>query len=135
VSSVHLYSKYQILPLISTPKIQILSGYLAVQPRFLASFTNLKSKLNFISKSSSKKCVIISHGTSTDLGEMVKFSRVLSEQLKVNVLSYEYLGYGVNKENKKPSIKPSENGCYLSLKSALQYVNETLQFKNENIFL
>eukprot|EP01080_Neovahlkampfia_damariscottae_P002403 gene2403-2867_t len=83
----------------------------------------------------SDECILISHGTSTDLGEMSKLTKRLCERLKVNVLSYEYLGYGVDKNNRKPSTKPSEKGVYDSIEAALNYLKNQLNFKEEKIIL
>uniref|UniRef100_A0A061QKR2 Abhydrolase domain-containing protein fam108c1-like n=1 Tax=Tetraselmis sp. GSL018 TaxID=582737 RepID=A0A061QKR2_9CHLO len=41
-----------------------------------------------------RKTLLYSHGNAVDLGQLQPFLRDLSEQLHVNIMSYDYSGYG-----------------------------------------
>lgn len=60
--------------------------------------------------------VIFSHGNSTDIGIMRNFIADLSIQLKVNVLIYEYTGYG------QSTGRPSEKNIFADIKAAYNYL-------------
>ncbi|CAG9322409.1 unnamed protein product [Blepharisma stoltei] len=62
--------------------------------------------------------VIFSHGNSTDIGIMRNFIADLSVQLKVNVLLYEYTGYG------QSTGKPSEKNIYADIEASYNYLTE-----------
>jgi hypothetical protein len=78
------------------------------------------------------------------MGQMVPYLETLSTSLKVfsflfkseiNVFSYEYMGYGIEKDNKKSTQTPTEKGCYDSIEGAVKYLTETLNFPKEKIIM
>lgn len=64
------------------------------------------------------KTIIYSHGNACDLGQVYDYCKHLSETLSVNVIAYDYTGYGISKG------VPSEKGCIDSLKSVYNFVVE-----------
>eukprot|EP01080_Neovahlkampfia_damariscottae_P002878 gene2878-4721_t len=89
----------------------------------------------FLKFKKSDQCILYSHGNATDLGQMMPYLELLSTSLKINVFSYEYQGYGIDKENKKTTISPTEKGCYDSIEAAVKYLTETLNFKRNKIIV
>mmetsp|Transcript_14510 Transcript_14510/g.40862 ORF Transcript_14510/g.40862 Transcript_14510/m.40862 type:complete len:279 (-) Transcript_14510:34-870(-) len=47
-----------------------------------------------VSNRSAKKTLLYSHGNAVDLGQMQPFFRDLADQLRVNIIGYDYSGYG-----------------------------------------
>lgn len=62
--------------------------------------TSTKSKIPLICIRSpgSKTCILFSHGNATDIGAMFTFYAALSKILSVNVIAYDYTGYGVSEQ-------------------------------------
>ena len=44
-----------------------------------------------------KTTILYSHGNAADIGAMIEFLKLLRDNLPVNVLHYEYVGYGLAK--------------------------------------
>jgi hypothetical protein len=83
-------------------------------------------------KHDASDCVILySHGNACDLGQMLPYLEMLRSNLKVNVFSYDYVGYGIS----KPPMKPSEQGCYSSILTAIDYLTNTLKFPTHKIIM
>lgn len=76
----------------------------------------------------SSKAMIYSHGNSVDIGQLWGLFKSLSEALKVNVLCYDYVGYGVNTD------AASEQGCIKSINAALKFLKNK-DFSEKNILL
>lgn len=62
--------------------------------------------------------IIFSHGNGCDIGGCYNYMQFLSEYLDVNVILYDYVGYGANND------VPSEQGCYDSINSVYTYLIE-----------
>ncbi len=90
-------------------------------------------KESFLSDESSdiskKVTLIVSHSASDDLG--IIFPRLcdLASLLKCDVISYDYTGYGCS------NLKPNYNSLKKDLIIVLNFCNNTLDLKNENIVL
>lgn len=68
-----------------------------------------------------KQTIVYSHGNATDLGGMFEFMQLLHENLQnVNLLFYDYVGYGIAKDYGVPS----EAGVYESVEAAIYFLRE-----------
>ncbi|GAB5032411.1 serine protease [Nannochloropsis oceanica] len=63
--------------------------------------------------------VLVSHGNAEDLGMIYDQFFDFSRQLNVNVMAFEYSGYG------KATGSPSEANCYADIDAAFKYLIET----------
>lgn len=66
--------------------------------------------------------ILYSHGNAADIGLMYDFLALLRDELHVNVLAYDYLGYGLSCE----TATPSEANCYLSIDAAYHYLVDSV---------
>jgi abhydrolase domain-containing protein 17 len=63
--------------------------------------------------------VLFSHGNASDCGTMLSLYILLAQYLKVNVVGYDYTGYGVSKHFPQ---KPSERQSYEDAFTVYQYI-------------
>ncbi|CAN6347481.1 unnamed protein product, partial [Urochloa humidicola] len=73
--------------------------------------------------------VLYSHGNAADLGHLYQLFLHLSFNLRVNVLGYDYSGYG------QSSGKPSEHNTYADIEAAYKCLIENFGAKEEEIIL
>jgi len=73
--------------------------------------------------------VLYSHGNAADLGQLYDLFLQLSFHLRVNLLGYDYSGYG------QSSGKPSENNTYADIEAAYKCLIEKFGAKEEEIIL
>lgn len=73
--------------------------------------------------------LLYSHGNATDIGQMYELFVDLSIHLKVNLMGYDYSGYG------QSSGKPSENNTYADIEAAFKCLKENYGAKEEDIIL
>ncbi|KAI4341363.1 hypothetical protein MLD38_026095 [Melastoma candidum] len=73
--------------------------------------------------------LLYSHGNATDIGQMYELFTDLSIHLKVNLLGYDYSGYG------QSTGKPSEHNTYADIEAAYMCLEETFGTKQEDIVL
>ena len=73
--------------------------------------------------------ILFSHGNAEDLGMIYEWFYELSKEINVNLLAYDYEGYG------KATGAPSEQACYEDIEAAFSYLTDTLQKKSDNIIL
>lgn len=64
---------------------------------------------------STKRTIVYSHGNATDIGGMYEFLELLHANLNVNILCYDYIGYGMAKDQGSPS----ESFTYESAEAAI----------------
>lgn len=76
--------------------------------------------------------IIYSHGNAEDLSTCTQFIRELSQSLQVNVLAYDYSGYGLNTAER---WERTEEGINSTLSTVIDYAREELHFNPENIVL
>ncbi|KAK9757232.1 hypothetical protein RND81_01G150300 [Saponaria officinalis] len=76
-----------------------------------------------------KSTILYSHGNAADIGQMYDLFIQLSIHLKVNLLGYDYSGYG------RSTGKPSENNTYADIVAAYKYLEESYGAKQEDIIL
>ncbi len=77
----------------------------------------------------SKVTLLFSHGNAEDLGMIYEWFCEFSKELNVNLLAYDYEGYG------KASGKPSEQSCYDDIDAAYDFLIDTIHVAPENIVL
>ncbi len=74
--------------------------------------------------------IIYSHDNACDIGIMRNNMVELKNRLNVNVLIYEYTGYGLDRY-----AKPSESECYKSANTAIHYLHNILKIPYKNIIV
>lgn len=73
--------------------------------------------------------LLYSHGNAADIGQMYELFIELSIHLKVNLMGYDYSGYG------QSSGKPSEHNTYADIEAAYKCLEESYGAKQDNIIL
>ncbi|KAL6139927.1 hypothetical protein ACLB2K_058228 [Fragaria x ananassa] len=76
-----------------------------------------------------KLTVLHSHGNAADLGQMYELFSELSLHLRVNLLGYDYSGYG------QSTGKPSEQNTYADIEAAYRCLVEKYGAKEEDVIL
>ena len=76
-----------------------------------------------------KITILHSHGNAVDLGIMCSFYCDLSESLKVNVLGYDYSGYGLS------TGKPSIRNTFADIRACSKYLVQDLHVDPNDIVL
>ncbi|XP_061351270.1 uncharacterized protein LOC133296323 isoform X1 [Gastrolobium bilobum] len=76
-----------------------------------------------------KSTILYSHGNAADIGQMYELFIELSINLRVNLMGYDYSGYG------QSSGKPSEHNTYADIEAAYKYLEENYGAKQEDIIL
>ncbi|CAK9862376.1 unnamed protein product [Sphagnum jensenii] len=73
--------------------------------------------------------LLYSHGNAADLGQMHELFVELSVHLRINVLGYDYSGYGAS------TGKPSELNTYADIEAAYECLEHTYGVQEENVVL
>ncbi|XP_049383196.1 uncharacterized protein LOC125847600 [Solanum stenotomum] len=73
--------------------------------------------------------LLYSHGNAADLGQMYELFIELSIHLRVNLLGYDYSGYG------QSTGKPSEQNTYADIEAAYKCLEENYGTKQEDVIL
>ncbi|XP_047973405.1 alpha/beta hydrolase domain-containing protein 17B-like [Salvia hispanica] len=73
--------------------------------------------------------LLYSHGNAADLGQMYELFIELSIHLRVNLLGYDYSGYG------QSTGKPSEHNTYADIEAAFKCLEENYGTKQEDVIL
>ncbi|KAL2515453.1 alpha/beta-hydrolase superfamily protein [Forsythia ovata] len=73
--------------------------------------------------------LLYSHGNAADIGQMYELFIELSIHLRVNLMGYDYSGYG------QSSGKPSEHNTYADIEAAYKCLEESYGAKQEDIIL
>ncbi|XP_050232699.1 uncharacterized protein LOC126681248 [Mercurialis annua] len=73
--------------------------------------------------------LLYSHGNAADLGQMYELFIELSIHLRVNLMGYDYSGYG------QSSGKPSEQNTYADIEAVYKCLEESYGTKQEDIIL
>jgi len=74
--------------------------------------------------------VLLSSGEIEDMGNTKELAQLLRDVLHVNVLTYDYIGYGVNRNS-----KPSEKQCYEDITAAYDYLVYAKEMPSDKIIL
>ncbi|CAO2825254.1 unnamed protein product [Amaranthus hypochondriacus] len=83
----------------------------------------------FLRNPLAKLTVLYSHGNAADLGQMYELFGELSIHLKVNLMGYDYSGYG------QSTGKPSEQNTYSDIEAAYRCLVERYGVKEEDVIL
>ncbi|KAL2905260.1 Alpha/beta hydrolase domain-containing protein 17C [Bienertia sinuspersici] len=83
----------------------------------------------YVKNSSASLTVLYSHGNAADLGQMFSIFSELSAHLGVNLMGYDYSGYG------QSSGKASELDTYADIEAAYRCLGEKYGVKDENLIL
>ncbi|CAI8594087.1 unnamed protein product [Vicia faba] len=73
--------------------------------------------------------MLYSHGNAADLGQMFELFVELSNRLRLNVMGYDYSGYG------QSTGKPSEYNTYADIEAAYKCLKEQYGVKDEQLIL
>ncbi|CAM6009899.1 unnamed protein product [Sphagnum balticum] len=73
--------------------------------------------------------LLYSHGNAADLGQMHELFVELSVHLRINVLGYDYSGYGAS------TGKPSEPNTYADIEAAYECLERTYGVQEKNVVL
>ncbi|KAK2412788.1 hypothetical protein P8452_73094 [Trifolium repens] len=73
--------------------------------------------------------ILYSHGNAADLGQMVDLFIELRAHLRVNIMSYDYSGYG------RSTGKPSEFNTYHDIEAVYNLLKTGYGFKQEDLIL
>ncbi|KAL7614431.1 uncharacterized protein LOC111880302 [Lactuca sativa] len=73
--------------------------------------------------------LVYSHGNAADLGQMLELFVKLTHRLRVNVVGYDYSGYG------QSSGKPSECNTYADIEAVYKYLKEKHKVKDNELIL
>ena len=80
--------------------------------------------------------VLFSHGNAEDLGMIYPWFWNFASALNVNVMCYDYTGYGKSREAKTAEpVTPSEERVYNDVLAAWGHLTKTLQIPHQNIVL
>lgn len=73
--------------------------------------------------------LLYSHGNAADIGQMYELFIELSIHLRVNLMGYDYCGYG------RSTGKPSEQNTYADIEAAYKCLKENYGAKQEDVIL
>lgn len=83
----------------------------------------------FIERPNATVTILFSHGNAEDLGMIYEWFNDLARVLRVNIMAYDYTGYG------KSNGKPCEDYCYADIEAAFRYLLEVKRIQPEQIVL
>ncbi|KAK6129111.1 hypothetical protein DH2020_037147 [Rehmannia glutinosa] len=83
----------------------------------------------YVKNPAAKLTLLYSHGNAADLGQMYDLFSELSIHLRVNLMGYDYSGYG------QSTGKPSELNTYADIEAAYECLQENYGVKEEDIIL
>ncbi|TYH83977.1 hypothetical protein ES332_D02G167500v1 [Gossypium tomentosum] len=83
----------------------------------------------YVKNPSASLTVLYSHGNAADIGQMYQIFTELSVHLNVNLMGYDYSGYG------QSSGKPSEQDTYADIEAANKCLEEMYGIKQEDTIL
>lgn len=74
-------------------------------------------------KKHNKKLIIIhSHGNATDIGYMNNTLNMIAKSVGIDIISYDYEGYGLTKGEDGNPCSPSEQGCIRSIRTVYDHL-------------
>ena len=83
----------------------------------------------FIERPAATVTILFSHGNAEDLGMIYDWFNDLARVLRVNIMAYDYTGYG------KSNGTASEDNCYNDIDAAYKYLTEVRRIQPEQIVL
>ncbi|CAN1795021.1 Alpha/beta hydrolase domain-containing protein 17C [Linum perenne] len=118
-----------------TGKLRLIRGYDDQRQRDDVEVVKLETARGneivamFVKNPSATLTVLYSHGNATDIGQSYCVFTELSSHLNVNLMGYDYSGYG------RSSGKPSEQDTYADIAAAYKCLKEKYGKKEEDIIL
>jgi pimeloyl-ACP methyl ester carboxylesterase len=86
----------------------------------------------FILRRNATQTILFSHGNAEDLGMMFDRMKELAKNLSVNIMAYDYTGYGLSLPMGE---KPSENMLYRNIEAAYGYLTQVRKIPPSSIIL
>ncbi|KAK4357957.1 hypothetical protein RND71_023567 [Anisodus tanguticus] len=83
----------------------------------------------FVRNKGATLTLLYSHGNAADIGQMFQFFVELSDRLRVNVMGYDYAGYG------RSNGEPSEQNTYADIEAVYKCLKDIYEVKEEDIIL
>jgi pimeloyl-ACP methyl ester carboxylesterase len=83
----------------------------------------------FIERPNATITILFSHGNAEDLGMIYDWFNDLAKVLRVNIMAYDYTGYG------KSNGTPCEEYCYADILAAYDYLLRVRRLRPEQIVL
>ncbi|KAF8045625.1 hypothetical protein N665_4608s0002 [Sinapis alba] len=83
----------------------------------------------YIKNPTASLTLLYSHGNAADLGQMFELFSELSLHLRVNLIGYDYSGYG------RSSGKPSEQNTYYDIEAVYRCLEEQYNVKEQDVIL
>ncbi|KAL3629490.1 hypothetical protein CASFOL_026712 [Castilleja foliolosa] len=83
----------------------------------------------YVKNPAAKLTLLYSHGNAADLGQMYELFSELSIHLRVNLMGYDYSGYG------QSTGKPSELNTYADIEAAYECLQVNYGVKEEDVIL
>jgi len=105
---------------------------------WLTTSRGSKIPASFIQQPNARFTILYSHGNAEDLGMIHSYMVELSKLLYVNVLAYDYSGYGLGMkrtENIENNVEPSEENCYADIEAAFDYLTNIELINPQHIVL
>lgn len=105
---------------------------------WLTTSRGSKIPASFIQQPHARFTVLYSHGNAEDLGMIHRYMVELSKLLYVNILAYDYSGYGMGmkrSDNIKNNVEPSEENFYADIEAAFDYLTNTELIDPQHIVL
>eukprot|EP01032_Pedospumella_encystans_P009755 gene9755-11463_t len=93
-----------------------------IKVELLTSRTKTKIPVVVLTHPNAKYTIIYSHGNATDCGAMLPMYKMICEFLKVNVVGYDYTGYGASMEYGK---RCTEKQTYIDIETVYEYCIES----------
>ncbi|XP_073001374.1 uncharacterized protein [Typha latifolia] len=110
-------------------KMTEVSGRRNVEVRRLPTKRGTEIVAMYVKNPAARLTVLYSHGNAADLGQMYELFIELSSHLGVNLMGYDYSGYG------QSSGKPTEQNTYADIAAAYRCLIETYGACEEDIIL
>ncbi|TYZ62490.1 hypothetical protein PybrP1_001992 [[Pythium] brassicae (nom. inval.)] len=96
---------------------------------FLATSMRNRIPAFYIPQDSAQYTLLFSHGNAEDLGMIYDWFREVGRRLNVNVMAYDYSGYGISEG------EPSEDACFADAEAAFAYLVSVKKTPPSNIIL
>lgn len=99
-------------------------------PNYFWLYTKRKQKISaFFLDRNAKTTILFSHGNAEDIGMVYDWFREMARVLDVNVMAYDYTGYGLN------TSEPCEEDCYADIEAAFGYLTDVVNISPQDIVL
>lgn len=69
--------------------------------------------------------IVYSHGNATDIGAMIMVYAMMAKKLNVNIVAYDYTGYGPHWLRKRNGVRPTEKQTYKDIECVYKWCIET----------